>query len=159
MFPLPSPGVGGWGVSLIGALSIRCTQVTIWNHDKGKLILMLQVRQVISLVTSHPYLPFCRHIIPILNFISIECVISFVNKVIPMQQCCFRSPKLRLQIYFSMLYLLLVLTLTKILTVQTNYYQLYKQNLLQFSLKCHKVILEFTGSLNRRSNLVLRTIL
>ena len=48
-------------------LSIRCTQVTIWNHDKGKLILMLQVRQVISLVTSHPYLPFCRHIIPILN--------------------------------------------------------------------------------------------
>ena len=53
-------------------LSIRCTQVTIWNHDKGKLILMLQVRQVISLVTSHPYLPFCRHIIPILNFISIE---------------------------------------------------------------------------------------
>ena len=28
-------------------LSIRCTQVTIWNHDKGKLILMLQVRQVI----------------------------------------------------------------------------------------------------------------
>ena len=26
---------------------------------------MLQVRQVISLVTSHPYLPFCRHIIPI----------------------------------------------------------------------------------------------
>ena len=44
---------------------------------------MLQVRQVISLVTSHPYLPFCRHIIPILNFISIENifvgVISFVN--------------------------------------------------------------------------------
>ena len=54
------------------------------NYDKGKLILMLQVRQVISLVTSHPYLPFCRHIIPILNFISIEIflgVISFVNKV------------------------------------------------------------------------------
>ena len=24
------------------------------NYDKGKLILMLQVRQVISLVTSHP---------------------------------------------------------------------------------------------------------
>ena len=46
-------------------LSIRCTQVAVWNHDKGKLILMLQVRQVISLVTSHPYLPFCRHIIPI----------------------------------------------------------------------------------------------
>ena len=42
------------------------------NYDKGKLILMLQVRQVISLVTSHPYLHFCRHIIPILNFISIE---------------------------------------------------------------------------------------
>ena len=67
-------------------LSIRCTQVTIWNHGKGKLILMLQVRQVISLV---------RHVIPILNFISIENkiflgVISFVNKVIPMQQCCFR---------------------------------------------------------------------
>ena len=41
------------------------------NYDK-ELILMLQVRQVISLVTSHPYLPFCRHIIPILNFISIE---------------------------------------------------------------------------------------
>ena len=61
------------------------------NYDKGKLILMLQVRQIISLVTSHPYLPFCRHIIPILNFISIEKflgVISFVNKVIPMQQCC-----------------------------------------------------------------------
>ena len=52
------------------------------NYDKGKLILMLQVRQVRSLVTSQPYLPFCRHIIPIL----------------------------------SMLYLL-VLTLTKILTV------------------------------------------
>ena len=33
---------------------------------------MLQVRQVISLVTSHPYLPFCRHIIPILHFILIE---------------------------------------------------------------------------------------
>ena len=65
----------------------------MWIHDKGKLILMLQVRQVISLVTSHPYFPFCRHIIPILNFISIENilgVISFVNKVIPMQQCCFR---------------------------------------------------------------------
>ena len=40
------------------------------NYDKGKL--MLQVRQVISLVTSHSYLPFCRHIIPILNFILIE---------------------------------------------------------------------------------------
>ena len=25
------------------------------NWDKGKLILMVQVRQVISLVTSHPY--------------------------------------------------------------------------------------------------------
>ena len=33
---------------------------------------MLQVRQIISLVASHSYLPFCRHIIPILNFISIE---------------------------------------------------------------------------------------
>ena len=56
-------------------------------YDKGKL--MLQVRQVISLVTSHPYLPFCRHIIPILNFISIENtlgVISFVNKVILVNQ-------------------------------------------------------------------------
>ena len=56
------------------------------NYDKGKLILMLQVRQVISLVTSHPFLPFWRHIIPILNFISIEIflgVISFVNKVNP----------------------------------------------------------------------------
>ena len=42
---------------------------------------MLQVRQVISLVTSHPYLPFCRHIIPILNFISIENIFgcSFVK--------------------------------------------------------------------------------
>ena len=62
------------------------------NYDKGKLILMLQVRQVISLVTSHHYLPFCRQIIPILNFISIEIFlggISFVNKVIAMQQCCF----------------------------------------------------------------------
>ena len=28
---------------------------------------MLQVRQIISLVTSHPYLPFSRHIIPILH--------------------------------------------------------------------------------------------
>ena len=57
------------------------------NYDKGKL--MLHVRQVISLVTSHPYLPFCRHIIPIWNFISIEnflCVISFVNKVILVNQ-------------------------------------------------------------------------
>ena len=35
---------------------------------------------------------------------------------------------------------------------ETNYYQLYKQNLLQFSLKCHQVILEFTGSHYRRSN-------
>ena len=26
---------------------------------------MFQVRQVISLVTSHPYLPFCKHVIPI----------------------------------------------------------------------------------------------
>ena len=42
------------------------------NYDKGKLILMLQVRQIISLETSHPYLPFCRHIIPILNFILID---------------------------------------------------------------------------------------
>ena len=33
---------------------------------------MLQVRQVLSLVTSHPYLPFCRHIITILHFISVE---------------------------------------------------------------------------------------
>ena len=68
------------------------------NQDKEKLILMLQVRQVISLVTSHPYLPFCRHIISILHFISIENVlgfISFVIKVIPMQQCWFGYPKLR----------------------------------------------------------------
>ena len=36
------------------------------NEDKEKLILMLQVRQIIGLVTSHPYLPFCRHIIPII---------------------------------------------------------------------------------------------
>ena len=84
---------------------------------------MLQVRQVISLVTSHPYLPFCRHIIPILHFISTENIlgfISFVNKVIPMQQCYLGYPKSktkRLEIYFSMLYLILVLTLTKILTV------------------------------------------
>ena len=57
------------------------------NYNKGKL--MLQVRQVISLVTSHPYLPFGRHIIPILNIISIEKflgVISFVNKVILVNQ-------------------------------------------------------------------------
>ena len=56
------------------------------------VILMLQVRQVISLVTLHLYLLFCRHIIPILNFISIENIFEcyfFVNKVIPMQQCCF----------------------------------------------------------------------
>ena len=69
------------------------------NKDKEKLILMLQVRQVISLVTSHPYFPFCRHIIPILHFISIENIFgfsfSFVNKVIPMQQCSFGYPKLR----------------------------------------------------------------
>ena len=54
------------------------------NEDKEKLILMLQVRQVISLVTSHPYLQKI-----FLGFIS------FVNKVIPMQQCCFDYPKLR----------------------------------------------------------------
>ena len=36
------------------------------NKDKGKLI------------TSHPYLPFCRHIIPIFRFLGL---ISFVNKV------------------------------------------------------------------------------
>ena len=65
-------------------LSIRCTQVTIWNHDKGKVILMLQVRQVIRLVTSHPYLPFCRHIIPILNFISIENIFGcYLIKLYP----------------------------------------------------------------------------
>ena len=34
--------------------------------------IFLQVRQVISLVTSHPYIPFYRYIIPILHFISIE---------------------------------------------------------------------------------------
>ena len=56
---------------------------------------MLQVRQVISLVTSHPYLSFCSNIIPTLNFISLENVFGFylyhffVNTVIPMQQCCF----------------------------------------------------------------------
>ena len=38
---------------------------------------MLQVRQVISLVTSHPFLPFCKHIIPILHFISIENIFWF----------------------------------------------------------------------------------
>ena len=56
---------------------------------------MLQVRQVVSLVTSHPYLPFCRHIVPILHVISIENIFWFVYKVIPMQQCCFGYPKLR----------------------------------------------------------------
>ena len=55
------------------------------NEDKEKLILMLQVRQVISLVISHPYLPFCRHTIR--------------------------------KIYFSMLYLLPEIKLTKIHTV------------------------------------------
>ena len=46
--------------------------------DKEKLILMLQVRHVISIVTSHPYLPFCRHIIPIiLDFILIENIFGF----------------------------------------------------------------------------------
>ena len=30
------------------------------NFVKGKVILMLQVRQQ-SLVNSHPYLPYCRH--------------------------------------------------------------------------------------------------
>ena len=52
---------------------------------------MLQVRQL-SLETSHPYLPFCRHIIPTLHFIFLENVLGFisvflffVNKVIPMQ--------------------------------------------------------------------------
>ena len=54
------------------------------NVDKEKLILMLQVRQVISLVTSHLF---------------------------------WLSKTKRLEIYFSMLYLFLVLTLTKILTV------------------------------------------
>ena len=33
---------------------------------------MLQVRQLISLVTSHPYLPFCRYIIHTMYFISLE---------------------------------------------------------------------------------------
>ena len=56
-------------------LSIRGhTGNNLDNYDKGKL--MLQVRQVISLVTSHPYLPFCRHIIPILNLISIENILG-----------------------------------------------------------------------------------
>ena len=41
------------------------------NLDKGNLILMLQVRQL-SLVTSHPYLPFCKHIIPTLHFILLK---------------------------------------------------------------------------------------
>ena len=61
-----------------------CTQVTIWIiRTNEKLILILQVRQVISLVTSHPYFPFCRHIIHILHFILIENIfggfISFVK--------------------------------------------------------------------------------
>ena len=43
------------------------------------MILILHVRQVISLVTSHPYLPFCRHIIPILNFISIEIFLGVIS--------------------------------------------------------------------------------
>ena len=66
---------------------LRCTQVTIWNHDKGKLILMLQVRKVISLVTSHPYLPFCRHIIPILNFILIEIFLGVILLLIKLYPC------------------------------------------------------------------------
>ena len=49
----------------------------------------------------------------LLGFIS---VIFFYNKVIPMQQCCFGYPKLKREIYISMLYLHLV-TRTKILTV------------------------------------------
>ena len=52
----------------------RYTGNNLDNYDKGKL--MLQVRQVISLVTSHPYLPFCRHIIPILKLISIENILG-----------------------------------------------------------------------------------
>ena len=53
------------------------------NLDKEKLILMLQVRQVISLVTSHPYIHFCRHIIPILHFVSIENIFEFYLKLYP----------------------------------------------------------------------------
>ena len=50
------------------------------NWDKAKLILMSQVRQL-SLVTSHPYFAFCRHIT--LNFVFE--IVFFVNKVIAMQ--------------------------------------------------------------------------
>ena len=75
---------------------------------------MLQVRQVISLVTSHPYLPFCRHIIPIeLHFDRKYFLVLFFLLI-----KLFWLTKTRLEIYFSMLYLLLVLTLTKILAAR-----------------------------------------
>ena len=38
---------------------------------------MLQIRQVLSLETSQLYLPFCRHIIPVLHFISMKNIFSF----------------------------------------------------------------------------------
>ena len=88
------------------------------NLVKEKLILMLQVRQVISLATSHPYLPFCRHIILILHFISIENIFDFYLLFIKLYTCnnvVLVIQTKRLEIYFSMLYLFLVLTLTKIL--------------------------------------------
>ena len=46
---------------------------------------MLQVRQL-SLVTSHPYLPFCKHIIPTLHFNVLGlyfCHLFFVIKSYP----------------------------------------------------------------------------
>ena len=46
-------------------ITLPCSLACAGNYDKGKL--MLQVRQVISLVTLHPYLPFCRPYIK-LNF-------------------------------------------------------------------------------------------
>ena len=85
------------------------------NWDKEKLLLMLQVRQVISLVTSYPYLPFCRHIIPI-HFDRKYFWVLFLL-LIKLYPCNNVAKIKRLEIYFSMLFLFLVLTLTKILTV------------------------------------------
>ena len=42
------------------------------------MILMLQVRLVISLVTSHPYLQFCRHIFPIALHFDRKYFLSFI---------------------------------------------------------------------------------
>ena len=60
------------------ALPLRAPEmISSLSKSIKDFLMMLQVRQVISLVTSHPYLPFCRHIIPIFHFISIENIFGF----------------------------------------------------------------------------------